>query len=156
MADHWAHGGAGAAELAHAVARTVQAGSQGGSTGFRTLYPDGMKLWDKLRTIATEIYRAGDVTAEAGVRKRFDELDSDGFGHLPICVAKTQYSFSVDSKAVGAPSGHVLPVREVRLSAGAEFVVAVCGDIMAMPGLPKVPAANAIGLSPTGAIEGLF
>ena len=152
MADHWAHGGAGAADLAHAVVRTIE-----GNTGtFRTLYSDETKLWDKLRTIATEIYRAGDVTAEPSVRKRFDELDAEGFGHLPICVAKTQYSFSIDSKAVGAPTGHTLAVREVRISAGAEFVVAVCGDIMAMPGLPKVPAANAIGLSPSGAITGLF
>jgi formate--tetrahydrofolate ligase len=152
MADHWAHGGKGAAELAHAVVRTAEANT----APFKCLYPDDMTLWEKLRTIATEIYRAGDVVADSAVRKRFDELDAEGFGHLPICVAKTQYSFSIDSKLVGAPSGHTLTVRELRLSAGAEFVVAVCGDIMAMPGLPKVPAANNIGLSPSGTITGLF
>ena len=152
MADHWAHGGAGAADLAHAVVAAIEANT----AEFRTLYPDDMTLWDKLGTIAREIYRAGSVTADATVRKRFEELQAEGFGHLPICVAKTQYSFSIDSKAVGAPTGHTLAVRELRLSAGAEFVVAVCGDIMAMPGLPKVPAANTIGLSADGTIEGLF
>ena len=152
MADHWAHGGKGAADLAHAVVRTAEANT----APFKLLYPDEMKLWDKLRTIATEIYRAGDVVADATVRKRFDELDAEGFGHLPICVAKTQYSFSTDAKKLGAPAGHTFAVRELRLSAGAEFVVAVCGDIMTMPGLPKVPAANSIGLSPSGAITGLF
>ena len=109
-----------------------------------------------MRTIATEIYDAGEVTADAAVRKRFDELQDDGFGHLPVCVAKTQYSFSTDPKKVGAPSGHVLHVRDVRLSAGAEFIVAICGEIMTMPGLPKVPAANNISLSPVGLITGLF
>ncbi len=152
VADHWARGGAGAEDLARAVVEQVETGS----ASFRPLYADDVPPWDKLRTIATDIYDAGEVTADAGVRKRFDELQADGFGHLPICVAKTQYSFSTDPKRVGAPSGHVLHVRDVRLSAGAEFIVAICGEIMTMPGLPKVPAANAISLSPAGAITGLF
>ncbi len=97
-----------------------------------------------------------DITADASVRKRFEEFQAAGFGNLPVCVAKTQYSFTTDPAAVGAPSGHVIPVRDVRLSAGAEFVVAICGEIMTMPGLPKVPAANAIGLTPDGTIAGLF
>ena len=152
VADHWARGGAGAADLARAVVEQVETAP----AQFRPLYPDDMTPWDKLRTIATEIYDAGEVTADAGVRKRFDELQADGFGHLPVCVAKTQYSFSTDPKKVGAPSGHVLHVRDVRLSAGAEFIVAVCGEIMTMPGLPKVPAANSISLSSAGLITGLF
>ncbi len=152
VADHWAHGGAGAADLARAVVEQVESAP----AQFRPLYPDDMTPWDKLGTIAREIYDAGEVTADAAVRKRFDELQADGFGHLPVCVAKTQYSFSTDPKKVGAPSGHVLHVRDVRLSAGAEFIVAVCGEIMTMPGLPKVPAANSISLSPAGLITGLF
>ena len=152
MADHWARGGEGAAALARTVVQTIEATP----ARFRTLYPDEMKPWDKLRTIATEIYRASDISADADVRRRFDEVVEQGFGHLPVCVAKTQYSFTTDPKAVGAPSGHVIPVRELRLSAGAEFLVAVCGDIMTMPGLPKVPAADSIGLTSTGSIAGLF
>ena len=151
-ADHWATGGAGASELAQAVVDLIEAEP----ARFRTLYPDDMPLWDKLRTIATEIYDAAEVTADPATRKRFDALQEEGFGNLPICVAKTQYSFSTDPKAIGAPSGHSLQVREVRLSAGAEFVVAVCGEIMTMPGLPKVPAAASIGLTPAGSITGLF
>ncbi len=152
VADHWAHGGAGAEDLARAVVEQVETAP----AQFRPLYPDDMTPWDKLRTIATEIYDAAEVTADPGVRKRFDELQAEGFGHLPVCVAKTQYSFSTDPKKVGAPSGHVLHVRDVRLSAGAEFIVAVCGEIMTMPGLPKVPAANSISLSQAGLITGLF
>jgi formate--tetrahydrofolate ligase len=152
VADHWAQGGAGAETLARAVVEQVETAP----AQFRPLYPDDMTPWDKLRTIATEIYDASDVTADAAVRKRFDELQAEGFGHLPICVAKTQYSFSTDPKKVGAPSGHVLHVRDVRLAAGAEFIVAICGEIMTMPGLPKTPAANSISLSPAGLITGLF
>jgi formate--tetrahydrofolate ligase len=152
VADHWAQGGAGAEDLARAVVEQVETTP----AQFRPLYPDDMTPWEKLRTIATEIYDAGDVTADPSVRKTFDQLQADGFGHLPVCVAKTQYSFSTDPKKLGAPSGHPLHVRDVRLSAGAEFIVAVCGDIMTMPGLPKVPAANAIALSPAGLITGLF
>jgi formate--tetrahydrofolate ligase len=152
VADHWAQGGAGAEELARAVVDQVETAP----AQFRPLYPDDMTPWEKLRTIATEIYDAAEVTADASVKKRFDELQEDGFGHLPICVAKTQYSFSTNPKLVGAPSGHQLQVRDVRLSAGAEFIVAVCGEIMTMPGLPKVPAANSIALTPAGLISGLF
>ncbi len=152
LADHWALGGVGAQDLAAAVVEQIER-TPG---AFRMLYPDDMTPWDKLRTIATEIYDAGEVTADAAVRKRFDELQADGFGHLPVCVAKTQYSFSTDPKKLGAPSGHTLHVRDVRLSAGAEFIVAVCGEIMTMPGLPKVPAANSISLTPAGLVAGLF
>jgi formate--tetrahydrofolate ligase len=152
LADHWASGGKGAAELAQLVVALIA----GQPAQFRLLYPDDMTLWDKLRTIATEIYDAADVTADPAVRKRFDTLQQSGFGHLPICVAKTQYSFSTDPKAFGAPSGHTVQVRDVRLCAGAGFVVAVCGEIMTMPGLPRSPAAERIGLTPSGTIDGLF
>ena len=152
LADHWATGGPGAADLARAVVELIDTTP----SQFRPLYPDDMPLWDKLRTIATEIYDAADITADPAVRKRFDSLQEEGYGHLPICVAKTQYSFSTDAKAVGAPSGHTVQVRDVRLSAGAGFVVAICGEIMTMPGLPRVPAAEGIGLAPDGAITGLF
>jgi formate--tetrahydrofolate ligase len=152
MADHWAHGGAGAAALANKVVETIE----GKPANFRTLYPDDMKLVDKVRTIATQLYGAADIALDASAKSRFAELEKAGFGHLPVCIAKTQYSFSTDGKAVGAPSGHVIPVREVRLSAGAEFVVVVCGDIMTMPGLPRIPAAANIKLTENGTIAGLF
>ena len=115
-----------------------------------------MPLWDKINTIAREIYRAGEVTADSKVRGQFKDLQERGFGHFPICVAKTQYSFSTDANLKGAPSGHSLNVREVRLSAGAEFVVAICGEIMTMPGLPKVPAAHTIRIDEDGLVQGLF
>jgi formate--tetrahydrofolate ligase len=114
-----------------------------------------MPLAEKLRTIAREIYGAADITLDGPVQKQLAEFEKNGFGHLPVCVAKTQYSFSVDPNVKGAPSGHLIPVREVRLSAGAEFVVAVCGDILTMPGLPRVPAANTIGVDAAGRITGL-
>ena len=152
LADHWAQGGDGAAELARTVVRTVETKP----SDFHPLYPDAMTLWDKTRTIAQEIYGATDITADKAVRDRFAELEKEGFGKFPICVAKTQYSFSTNADAKGAPSGFVIPIREVRLSAGAEFVVVVCGDIMTMPGLPKVPAANSIELGADGRIAGLF
>jgi len=152
LADHWAQGGAGAEDLANAVVRTIETKP----SDFHPLYPDDMSLWDKTRTIAQEIYGAADITADKSVRDRFAELEKDGFGKFPICVAKTQYSFSTSPDAKGAPSDFIIPIREVRLSAGAEFVVVICGDIMTMPGLPKVPAANAIELAPDGRISGLF
>ncbi|MCJ7527109.1 MAG: formate--tetrahydrofolate ligase [Methyloceanibacter sp.] len=152
LADHWAQGGHGAAELAKTVVRTIEEKP----SGFHPLYPDDMTLWEKTRTIAREIYGASDISADKAVKDRFAELEKEGFGKFPICVAKTQYSFSTNPDAKGAPSGHVIPIREVRLSAGAEFVVVVCGDIMTMPGLPKVPAANSIELAPDGRIAGLF
>jgi formate--tetrahydrofolate ligase len=152
LADHWANGGAGAEDLARAVVRTIETKP----SKFKPLYPDDMPLWDKVRTIAREIYGASDITADKSVRDRFAELEKEGFGSFPICIAKTQYSFSTNPDAKGAPSGHVIPIREVRLSAGAEFVVVICGDIMTMPGLPKVPAANNIELASDGRISGLF
>jgi formate--tetrahydrofolate ligase len=152
LADHWAQGGSGAEDLAKAVVRTIETKP----SDFHPLYPDDMSLWDKTRTIAQEIYGAADITADKSVRDRFAELEKDGFGKFPICVAKTQYSFSTNPDAKGAPSDFIIPVREVRLSAGAEFVVVICGDIMTMPGLPKVPAANAIELASGGRISGLF
>src|SRR5215471_767174 len=121
IADHWATGGAGAAEVAKTVVRLVE---KGGS-GFKFLYPDEMPLWDKVKTIATQIYGASDITGEQSIRNRFKELQAEGFGNLPVCIAKTQYSFTTDGAVKGAPSNHVVPVREVRLSAGAEFVVAI-------------------------------
>ncbi len=152
MADHWAQGGAGAVELAETVVRTIDEKP----SKFKPLYPDTMTLWEKARTIAREIYRAEDISADKSVRDRFAELEKEGFGNFPICVAKTQYSFSTNPDAKGAPSGHIIPIREVRLSAGAEFVVVICGDIMTMPGLPKVPSANNIELEADGRISGLF
>jgi len=152
MADHWALGGEGAVELAEAVVRTIDEKP----SDFKPLYPDDMSLWEKTRTIAREIYGAEDITADKAVRDRFAELEKAGFGHFPICIAKTQYSFTTNPDAKGVPAGHSIPIREVRLSAGAEFVVVICGDIMTMPGLPKVPAANNIELAADGRISGLF
>ncbi len=152
LADHWAQGGVGAEDLARSVVRTIETKP----SDFHPLYPDDMPLWEKTRTIAREIYGAEDITADKSVRDRFAELEKEGFGSFPICVAKTQYSFTTNPDAKGAPSGFTIPIREVRLSAGAEFVVVICGDIMTMPGLPKVPAANNIELAPDGRITGLF
>src|ERR1700751_154763 len=152
MADHWAEGGKGAAEVAHAVVRAADSGK----SKLKLLYPDDMPLFEKVRTIAREIYRAKDVTADKSVRDQLANFEAMGYGKFPICVAKTQYSFSSNPDAKGAPTDHVINVREVRLSAGAEFIVAVCGEIMTMPGLPKVPAANAIDIGPDGRIVGLF
>jgi formate--tetrahydrofolate ligase len=152
MADHWALGGEGAVELAETVVRTIDTKP----ADFQPLYPDDMSLWDKTRTIAQEIYGAEDITADESVKDRFAELEKAGFGKFPICVAKTQYSFTTNPDAKGVPLGHIIPIREVRLSAGAEFVVVICGDIMTMPGLPKVPAANNIELASDGRIAGLF
>jgi len=152
IADHWANGGEGAADLARAVVKTID----GTPSKFQFLYPDEMPLRDKIKTIAQKIYRAKDIACDAAVESRLAELQKNGFGHFPICVAKTQYSFSTDANAKGAPTDHILPVRELRLSAGAEFVVAICGEVMTMPGLPRVPAANSIDLSEDGRITGLF
>jgi formate--tetrahydrofolate ligase len=149
---HWAEGGAGATELASRVAEIADSGA----ADFRTLYPDEMPLADKIGTVAREIYRAGEVVFEPEALKRLAGFEAAGFGHLPVCMAKTQYSFSADPTLLGAPVGHTLPVREVRLSAGAGFVVAICGDIMTMPGLPKIPSAERIGLDGQGSIDGLF
>jgi formate--tetrahydrofolate ligase len=149
---HWADGAAGAEALAHKVVAVVE---KDGSD-FAPLYPDDLPLADKLRAIAWEIYRADDIEVSASASKALEQYEAMGFGHLPVCVAKTQYSFSADPALRGAPSGFTLPVRDVRLSAGAGFVVAICGDIMTMPGLPKSPAAERIRLDDDGQIEGLF
>ena len=152
LADHWAAGGEGATDLARTVVETIEKTP----SKFKPLYPDDMKLWDKVKTIAQEIYGASDITADKSVKDRLAELEKEGFGKFPICVAKTQYSFSTNPDAKGAPTGFTIPIREVRLSAGAEFIVVICGDIMTMPGLPKVPAANNIELAADGRISGLF
>jgi len=149
---HWADGGAGTIELAEHVVALCDSGT----AQFRTLYDDDMSLWEKAATVAKEIYGADDIIADKKVRNQFAKFEREGFGDYPVCMAKTQYSFSTDPNLLGAPSGHVVPIREIRLAAGAEFVVVVCGDIMTMPGLPRVPAANNIHLNEQGQIEGLF
>jgi formate--tetrahydrofolate ligase len=149
---HWADGAKGAAELAGKVVAIADRGK----AQFKPLYPTEMKLAEKMRFIAREIYGASDIALDPKAASRLSEIEAMGFGKLPICVAKTQYSFTADPTLLGAPSGHVVPVREVRLSAGAGFVVMICGDIMTMPGLPKRPAAERIGLDANGAIDGLF
>ena len=152
LARHWAEGGAGAEALARAVVDEVERGRG----TFRFVYPDEAPLWNKLEAVARDIYGAASVNADAKVRAQVDKLQADGYGHFPICVAKTQSSFSADPKLRGAPSGHSVNLREVRLAAGAEFIVLICGDIMTMPGLPKQPAANSIDLDPDGRVVGLF
>jgi len=152
MADHWAMGGEGAADVAKAVVKICDEGK----ANLKLLYPDEMPLFEKIRTIAKEIYRADDATADKAVKDQLKTWEEMGFGKLPVCIAKTQYSFSTNPDAKGAPTGFNIPVREVRLSAGAEFIVAVCGDIMTMPGLPKVPSADSIDVGEDGRIVGLF
>ena len=152
VADNWGSGGEGAADLARAVVSTIDAKP----SNFKPLYADELPLAEKVRTIAKELYGANDIAYDSSVKARFAELEKEGFGHLPVCIAKTQYSFSTDQNAKGAPSGFTIPIRELRLSAGAEFVVVVCGDIMTMPGLPKTPAANNIEVGGDGRISGLF
>ena len=152
VCTHWAGGGAGTESLAQAVAALADSGD----AEFVPIYPDGLPLWEKIETVAREIYRADGAEAPARVRDQLERFEAGGFGHVPVCMAKTQYSFSSDPTLRGAPEGYSIPVREVRLAAGAEFVVAVCGDIMTMPGLPRVPAAEAIGLDEGGEVVGLF
>ncbi|MGI9234309.1 MAG: formate--tetrahydrofolate ligase [Woeseiaceae bacterium] len=149
---HWADGGAGTTDLAEHVVELCDSGA----AQFRTLYGDDVSLWEKTATIAREMYGAEDIIADKKVRAEFAKLERDGRGKYPICMAKTQYSFSTDPNLLGAPSGHHVQIREIRLAAGAEFVVVVCGAIMTMPGLPRVPAANAIHVNEEGRIEGLF
>jgi len=151
-ARHWADGGAGAEAVARAV---VELAEGGGKSNFHYVYEDSVSLWDKMKTIATKIYGASDISADAKVRGQIKALQ-ETYGHYPVCVAKTQYSFSTDPTLRGAPSGHVVNVREVRLAAGAEFIVMVCGDIMTMPGLPKVPSSEHIDIDDNGRIVGLF
>jgi formate--tetrahydrofolate ligase len=149
---HWANGGAGAEALARAVSARIDSGV----AAYHPIYKLEMPLADKIRAVAREIYRASDIALPDAVAQRLASFEAAGFGDVPVCIAKTQYSFTADPAVLGAPEGHVLPVREVRLSAGAGFVVAVCGDIRTMPGLPRVPAAEAIHLDADGEIEGLF
>lgn len=152
LATHWANGSAGTEELAVRVAELAESGA----AQFAPLYEDGLSLFEKIETVAKRIYRADEVLADKSVRDQLKRWEADGFGDLPVCMAKTQYSFSTDPQLRGAPTGHSLPVREVRLSAGAGFIVAICGEIMTMPGLPRVPSANHIRLDDNGQIEGLF
>ena len=152
MADHWALGGAGATDLARAVVETVETRP----SQFRLLYDDALPLWDKVRTVAQSVYGAQGIIADKRVRNQIRELQDAGFGHFPVCIAKTQYSFSTDPNLKGAPGNHVVPIREIRLAGGAEFLVVVCGDIMTMPGLPRTPAADSINVDSGGQITGLF
>jgi formate--tetrahydrofolate ligase len=152
VARHWAEGGKGAEEVARAVVELIDRVP----ADFRFVYEDDQPLWDKVRAIATKIYGAAEVTADTKVRAQIKKLEEDGYGRYPVCVAKTQYSFSTDPGLRGAPSGHTVNVREVRLSAGAEFIVMICGDIMTMPGLPKLPSAEKIDITDDGRVVGLF
>ena len=152
LCNHWAEGGAGIEALAHHVVAMIDKGED----DFQPLYPDDMPLWDKVRTIAVDLYGADDIIADKKIRSQFQDLEDAGYGHFPVCMAKTQYSFSTDPTLKGAPTGHVVPIRELRLSAGAGFLVVVTGEIMTMPGLPRVPAANSIRLNDEGLVEGLF
>ncbi len=150
-ARHYAEGSAGAVEVAKEVVRLCEQPNH-----FHFVYEESIPLWEKMKAIATKIYHASDITADSKVRTQIKQLQEAGYGHYPVCVAKTQYSFSTDPKLRGAPSHHVVNVREVRLAAGAEFIVMICGDIMTMPGLPKVPAANSIDIDASGKVVGLF
>ena len=153
ICQHWAKGSAGIEELAHKVVAVAEAPRK---APFAPIYKDEMPLVEKMRTIVREVYRATDIVMDAKVKGQFDELEKAGYGHLPVCVAKTQYTFSTDPNQRGAPTGHTIPVRELRLSAGAGFIVVICGEVMTMPGLPKVPSAEKIFIGATGNIEGLF
>jgi formate--tetrahydrofolate ligase len=152
LCKHWAEGSSGASDLAKKVVQIAESGS----AQFRTLYDDSVSLWEKTNTIAKTIYGAQEIIADKTIREQFKNLQESGYGNFPICMAKTQYSFSTDSNLKGAPTGHVVPIKEIRLSAGAEFLVVVAGEIMTMPGLPKIPAANSIQLNKENQIEGLF
>ena len=149
---HWADGGAGTEELAQEVAALADSGV----ASFAPLYPDEMPIWDKIKTVATRLYRADDIIGDQKIRDQIKNLQDSGYGHFPVCIAKTQYSFSTDPNLKGAPTDHVVAIREVRLSAGAGFIVVVCGDIMTMPGLPRAPAANSIAIGDDGEVVGLF
>jgi len=150
--SHWADGGAGTEAIAARVAEIADSGE----ADFKPLYEDSLPLWEKIRTVAREIYGADDATADDSVHAQIAQYEEAGYGNFPVCMAKTQYSLSSDPTLKGAPSGFTVPVRELRLSAGSEFLVAICGAIMTMPGLPRVPAANSIGINEQGEIEGLF
>ena len=156
LSSHWANGGAGATDLAHMVAEICDADTSSANTPHNSfVYPGELSLWEKLEAVATKVYHASEITASSKVRDRLKELTDGGHGHLPVCIAKTPYSFSTDPALKGAPEGHVMDIREVRLSVGAGFVVAICGDVMTMPGLPKAPASEKIDVV-DGQIVGLF
>jgi formate--tetrahydrofolate ligase len=152
ICTHWADGGAGAEALAQRVAALADSGLR----QFAPLYDDELPLWEKVKMIATHIYDADDIIADKKIRDQFKNIQGSGYGHFPVCIAKTQYSFSTDPNLKGAPSKHVVPIREIRLAAGAEFLVVICGEVMTMPGLPRIPSANKIGLTVAGEVEGLF
>ena len=152
ISSHWSDGGKGAEQLAQQVTEMIEHQK----SQFRTLYDDDMKLWEKVRHIARTIYGAENIIADKKVRAQFDQFEADGYGHYPVCMAKTQYSFSTDPQLMGAPSGHDVPIREIRLASGAEFIVVVCGDVMTMPGLPRKPASENIGINSSKNITGLF
>ena len=152
LCKHWAHGSAGIEDLAHKVVQLAESGS----ANFAPIYPDEMSLFQKIETVAKRIYHADEVLADKSIRDQLKAWEAAGYGNLPVCMAKTQYSFSTDPNLRGAPTGHSVPVREVRLSAGAGFIVVICGEIMTMPGLPKVPSAEVIRLNEEGFVEGLF
>ena len=152
LCKHWAHGSAGIEELAHKVVELAESGV----ANFQPLYPDAMPLFEKIETVAKKIYHADAVVADKSIRDQLKVWEAAGYGHLPVCMAKTQYSFTTEPNVRGAPTGHSIPVREVRLSAGAGFIVAICGEIMTMPGLPRVPSAEVIKLNDKGEVEGLF
>jgi formate--tetrahydrofolate ligase len=151
LARHFAQGGRGAVDVAHEVVRLCDTPSN-----FKFVYEESAPLWEKMRAIATSIYGAADISASTQGAAQINRLQEAGYGHYPVCVAKTQYSFSTDPSLRGAPSGHIVNVREVRLAAGAQFVVMICGDIMTMPGLPRVPSANSIDVDANGKVVGLF
>ena len=152
LCTHWSNGGEGTKELAAHVVDLIDQKK----ANFKFLYDEKIPLLKKVETVAKEIYRANEVVADSKIKDQLKSFEEAGYGNLPICVAKTQYSFSTDPNAKGAPTGHSLPIREVRLSSGAEFIVVICGAIMTMPGLPRVPAADSIKLNEKGEIEGLF
>ena len=152
VSSHWEHGGYGATDLAEVVIDLVD----NHKSQFRPLYQDDLPLWDKVRRVARTIYGAEDIIADKKVRDEFARFEDQGYGNYPICMAKTQYSFSTDPQLLGAPSGHDVPIREIRLATGAEFLIVICGAIMTMPGLPRVPAAEQIGVTGEGRITGLF
>jgi formate--tetrahydrofolate ligase len=151
LAEHWAKGGAGAEALAHEVVRLAERGD-----AVKFVYDDQDSLWDKMKKVATKIYGAADISAPAKIKQQLKAWEEAGYGHYPICVAKTQSSFSSDATIRGAPSGHMVNIREVRLAAGAQFIVMICGDIMTMPGLPKIPSAEKIDIDENGKVVGLF
>ena len=152
LCKHWAEGSNGITDLATRVAEIAESGV----SHFSTLYPDDMPLFQKIETVAKRIYRADEVLADKSIRDQLRQWGDAGYGHLPVCMAKTQYSFSTDPQLMGAPTGHDVPIREIRLATGAEFLVVICGAIMTMPGLPRLPAAEGIDVTSEGRITGLF